>query len=641
MSQPYHYESLNEGEIRLLTASVDESEPHGLALSLRSVILEDAKGSYIALSYTWGRPEPLHLDPHYQPDRTWKLKCDGGVIRVRQNLFDFLQQVKRTCSDVASLWIDAVCIDQQNETEKSEQVLRMGQIYASSLHVWIWLGSRPMTSEARQIIYKFIPAIIKDFKDRDLDRNPDFYRNIDILDENSSAPIIQSIGYEKWAMWKSSWRQYSAFFDRTWFRRGWTVQEAALQSPDRCSVLVGSDVFPWKLVLSFCRLWEQSGWDVEMVLSGPEDPSYVYMAMRVGAYHGFHMRVQPGVGAAALKQQWHTDCLRLLMRTSNMSVQDPRDHIYAYLGIMLQNKPPCVENSIFPDYTVDDVVVYRTFATVMLQNVPGLGILGLTQTHLGRRNSKLPSWVPDFSSLPVSPPERYYNTSKRWRDGMNTPEIRGNYLTIRGAQFTSISSPDLLESLFTDPRDRLTAFSLRPGRDVGSGQCMPETIWRAVFADHWALFDTKDQPLRPRIRQWLLRRIWYLWHLVGWREPLPQLLGPVTDDDHLVKWLPTLQEVKSPDVPGRDDDFDQTVDMVRSQRELYCATSGHLGVGPRSLCPGDQVWILEGGEVPFVLRQNEDGKTYTLLGYMYVHGIMHGEAMTDEFCYRFAPVTIV
>lgn len=641
MSQPYHYEPLNEGEIRLLTVSLNENEPYGLTLSLRSVVLDGAKGSYIALSYTWGRPEPLHLDPTYQPDKMWELKCDGRVIKVRQNLFDFLQQVKRTGSDVSSLWIDAVCIDQQNDTEKSEQVLRMGQIYASSLHVWIWLGSRPMTLEVRQIIYDFIPAMLKDFKDRDLDRHPGFYKNIDILNEKSSRPIIQNIGYDKWAMWKSSWRQYSAFFDRTWFRRGWTVQEAALQASDRCSVLVGSDIFPWSLILSFCRLWEQSGWDVEMVMSGPEDSSWVHMAMRVGAYDGFQMRVQPGIGAATLKQQWHAECLRLLMRTSNMSVEDPRDHIYAYLGIMLQNKPPCVENSIFPDYTVDDVVVYRNFATVMLQNVPGRGMLGLTQTHLGRRNPKLPSWVPDFSSLPVGPPERYYNTSKSRRDGMNIPEIRGDYLTIRGAQFTSVSSHDLLDSLFTDPRDRLAAFSLYLGNDVGTGQCMPEAIWRSVFADHWTLFDTKDQPLRPRIRQWLLRRIWYLWHFGRVRELLPLLLAPVTDDEHLVKWLPTLQEVKRPDVPGRDDDFDQTVDTVRSQRELYRMASGNVGVGPRSLCDGDQVWILEGGEVPFVLRQKKDGKTYTLLGYMYVHGIMHGEAMTDEFRSRFGPVTIV
>lgn len=38
------------------------------------------------------------------------------------------------------LWIDAICIDQGNVTEKNHQVQRMGVIYAGVKMVMIWLG---------------------------------------------------------------------------------------------------------------------------------------------------------------------------------------------------------------------------------------------------------------------------------------------------------------------------------------------------------------------------------------------------------------------------------------------------------------------------------------------------------------------
>ena len=52
---------------------------------------------------------------------------------------------------------------------------------------------------------------------------------------------------------------------------------------------------------------------------------------------------------------------------------------------------------------------------------------------------------------------------------------------------------------------------------------------------------------------------------------------------------------------------------------------GHLGIGPESTQPGDQIVVLDGARSPFVLRNLEDSTDYALLGDSFVLGLMHGE----------------
>jgi hypothetical protein len=44
------------------------------------------------------------------------------------------------------LWIDAVCINQQDVTERSEQVKMMREIYERATEVIVWLGEQPVAS---------------------------------------------------------------------------------------------------------------------------------------------------------------------------------------------------------------------------------------------------------------------------------------------------------------------------------------------------------------------------------------------------------------------------------------------------------------------------------------------------------------
>ena len=66
-----------------------------------------------------------------------------------------------------------------------------------------------------------------------------------------------------------------------------------------------------------------------------------------------------------------------------------------------------------------------------------------------------------------------------------------------------------------------------------------------------------------------------------------------------------------------------------SRRRLIRTEKNFLGVGSASTEIGDEVWILAGAYMPFILRKSDTGR-YRLVGAVYIHGIMHGEAVQEE-----------
>jgi hypothetical protein len=79
--------------------------------------------------------------------------------------------------------------------------------------------------------------------------------------------------------------------------------------------------------------------------------------------------------------------------------------------------------------------------------------------------------------------------------------------------------------------------------------------------------------------------------------------------------------------------FETRMREVKAGRRLFRTEKGYLGMGSVSTEVGDQVWVLEGANVPFVLRPVGDGR-YRLIGAAYFHGIMWGEALIGEHTFR-------
>jgi len=155
----YTYKPLRGNEIRLIRFAASSDSPlHGIRRyfrfatssdpSLISFTLEhvnlDSDPTYFALSYVWGDATKLK-----------SILLDGKRFKVTDNLFDALLQINDhvpklrhiTREATGSLdsdfyiWMDAVCIEQCNLSEKSAQVPRMKDVYSKAYNVLVWLGT--------------------------------------------------------------------------------------------------------------------------------------------------------------------------------------------------------------------------------------------------------------------------------------------------------------------------------------------------------------------------------------------------------------------------------------------------------------------------------------------------------------------
>lgn len=84
---------------------------------------------FISVSYMWGPETPGQ-----------NIRVDGKPLYIRQNLWDFLHDVGGPCYGDSLFWIDQICIDQVNTSERNHQVRMMGEIYSSAKKVVAWLG---------------------------------------------------------------------------------------------------------------------------------------------------------------------------------------------------------------------------------------------------------------------------------------------------------------------------------------------------------------------------------------------------------------------------------------------------------------------------------------------------------------------
>jgi len=96
---------------------------------------------YLALSYTWG-----------DPNMVVPIQVNGSTQNVTLNLRTALEHIRQEHDDVV-IWVDAVCIDQHNFEEKSDQVQIMTEIYASAKCTVVWLG--PAGDGSDELIEKF------------------------------------------------------------------------------------------------------------------------------------------------------------------------------------------------------------------------------------------------------------------------------------------------------------------------------------------------------------------------------------------------------------------------------------------------------------------------------------------------------
>lgn len=133
--EAFHYDKLDLSRpmfrlVRLLMGTVD-----GIQCEIFQASFDERQYSisYEALSYAWGSANKTHT-----------IMLNGKELRVTTNLMTALRHLTWKDRD-RILWIDALCIDQRNNSEKSHQVRQMGNVYREAESVIFWLG--PATKE--------------------------------------------------------------------------------------------------------------------------------------------------------------------------------------------------------------------------------------------------------------------------------------------------------------------------------------------------------------------------------------------------------------------------------------------------------------------------------------------------------------
>ena len=136
---PYRYSSLPPGidSIRLLRLIPNKDKTAAIKCQLFNYSLEQDEGTHLyeALSYVWGNSNetvPISIGEHILPITQ---SLHAALLRLRDRSFERI------------IWVDAICINQENEPEKEQQIQCMVKIFGQATRVVVWLGEAADNSD--------------------------------------------------------------------------------------------------------------------------------------------------------------------------------------------------------------------------------------------------------------------------------------------------------------------------------------------------------------------------------------------------------------------------------------------------------------------------------------------------------------
>lgn len=200
------YQSLEPGEIRLLRIFPSRYHKAFIRCHLSAHALNGA--AYEALSYVWGTSVS-----------TEKIYVNEEEVTVTSNLLAALRHL-RDVEEVRTLWVDAICINQSDQDEKSIQVMEMGNIYHNATTVCCWLGEEPAT-DAMKFIRAMSDAHTK------LAQQTKGKGVLVQSSQDQNAPVLDGPHVDD-MMVPFLLVPLMDFLGRQYFHRVWTVQELML-----------------------------------------------------------------------------------------------------------------------------------------------------------------------------------------------------------------------------------------------------------------------------------------------------------------------------------------------------------------------------------------------------------------------------
>jgi hypothetical protein len=632
MALDYSKVPVKAGDLRLVSLDSSAEDITKAKWKLRVVSLHDPLTRYYALSYRWGAPINEEPFKSYTNERVESIKIGDGELKVARNLLDFLIQVKEDeeLKD-KEFWIDAICINQDDDDERSYQVSNMmAEIYRRANSVIAWLG----------------------------DSDAHTKRAFDHISKVADRNIVTSVGVptgrrssEHSDGDEACWEAIGKIFDRTYWNRSWIIQELVL--PQHVTLRCGVYSTDWDVFVKASHNIATSHLKQFYDSRSTEGTTSSATTLKASRNYGVPA-ILKATKSSMVTEHWTTVLLYTLIRSRDCEATDLGDKAYALLGLIqgrqdIKQLPPL----LCPTYGSDcsPGKTYLDIATQLLRDCEDLLVLSCAE---GFRNVKLngadlPSWVPDWSvryplGLRVTgykryqadsfffSPDTYLSREKKlglWPAVVDESELA---VTIHGMQVdkTSFVAESKLDILNCKPFPRLLEMLLMlPEKYEVTGEGRMEAFWRTLTRNtsgEVRLPQPKGSSMGPSFTKWIQERI-------------RSVVTSPKDENQWKKLMETFNQFCLRDVEWvtttKRSELDVSSMEFGSQFAYgeylrpFITEKGYVGLGSQNLQEGDTVWVVPRSRVPLIFRQNgefdQQGDHHCqLIGGAYLHGFMDG-----------------
>jgi hypothetical protein len=605
---------------------------------------------YTALSYIWGERDPGR----------YKISLDGCILDITPNLHAAILTVSRL-EDLTQqwLWIDAICINQDDLDERAFQVRLMRDLYSRGRRTIAYLGP----------------------KDDEVELGLEW---LEILNEIISLPhkLLWLVAAAESPEHDPFWRSLNSIIENQWWSRAWIFQESIL-SPNLV-FMWGKKLVPEKIVDGAFRLLEIMPYQNSRALlergilaqgwSGPFNAVYKRFVNR----YWYQERQRLTLGSI-ITQRYH------------LHASDPRDCVYALFSLVEQTDSRLAD----PNYAVPTWQTYASLVRAYTKVYDNIDILCLAGTP--RKLKDLPSWAPDLAvrnepdcsfnhedsiwlmnldaqasleerkekqeseephDFPLQPTSSKYffrASGGNVHEVMFSEDLRA--LSSRAIYIDSIdgiAGHQHVVSTTTEFRTRTSfvAPSLQPKNTVSAYATAEATrgaIWRSMVLDRLAEFETEPAPDYAAA---LLVHGCINAETVGedamWRDVWNAMRNFLVAGTPLSDWLyrgadravieieaaeatkrhqERMQGRRSPKPSFRNPAIETCLHkLLEMQRHIFVTDEGYIGMAPLEARRGDEIWILSGCSIPILLRRL-NVKCWQVVGECYIHGFMYGEVL--------------
>ncbi|RYO67586.1 hypothetical protein AA0113_g4446 [Alternaria arborescens] len=537
---------------------------------------------YVALSYTWGSKNLSRV-----------ILANGAEIHITANLAEAIDAIFIFATERNMMfWADSICINQADVHERSSQVRLMNTIYRSAEMVAIWLG--PAAHDSDLAFDK-----MREWKVRfdELKEQFDASEELAVTSISSDDPLFFGpCGSQE----QRALEALRMIFRRPWWRRAWIVQEGTIGNPMRTILFCGSRRIDWTYLRAALRIthhvthYQGSGMSIDF-----DD----VMAIRLDVF-----RIDREYGA-------NISLLRVLRLIRAYECEDPRDKLYSALGMAMD----VYGDDIVPDYTKPSSAVYSDIVRFYISKSTdrSLDVLGeVWRSAPGtifehQHDNSLPSWTPDWTFRASQNPFEKVLDSDAYgeiKNAYNASGTSGGHCYIDGSHLCLQGSVlDRIIRVSSVCEWNLAARGLDLERswipeNAGKLYFTRETLMEAF--NHAIIADIGRRNFQNESE--LSRGFAIDWDLVGQDRTYLTV-----EERRRQSWM--LIDTK----------------MATFGRRLFETSRGFIGLGPAAAQIDDEICLLLGGQVCYVLRTRKDGH-HEFIGECYVHGMMDGQACEDE-----------